>query len=325
MKQDVSETASQSATINFVPSDALAGLPDLPIATATSEYRPQICTVIYATDLSSGSSAGRYAALFSKKIDAKLLAIHAFLPSHAAQEAEVVSRAPSRQRTVLTRLLKKALEQLEPFQSDATAALIEGEAVGAIRRLSEQYGPSLVVLGTQVRGAVKRCIFGSTAEKILRSINSPVLTVGPHASYTDQLAIRRILFATDFSPAASHAVSCAVFLARTFESEITLLHVAPETGGPAAANGDNSVSAELQSTVDALLHFNSRYNDVPLRIRPILRFGNARDQVLRQVCEEKYDLIVMGTHHHSTLARHLRTSLVLQTIVKANCPVLTVG
>lgn len=284
----------------------------------TESYSP-FRTVIHATDLYlSECIACWYAAQFSRQMDAKLILFHAYVLSQAAMEAEAISRVSSKQRTKLERLLRESLKQVEKIQSKVKTVLVEGEPVRAARWLSKKYGSSLIVLGAHTRGAIERCIFGSTAEKIVRSIHSPALTIGPRVvCHGDQLAVRRILLATDYSPSATVAAYYAVDLARTFGSEISVLHVA-STSTPLY-----EVNDRLSATTGAIQQAGLRHGDVALKIHPILEYGNPHRGVLRHVREGRYDLIFIGTHLHSTATRHFRTSLLSLLVAEAECPVFT--
>jgi nucleotide-binding universal stress UspA family protein len=85
----------------------------------------------------------------------------------------------------------------------------------------------MIVLGTHGGNRLERGIIGSVAEKILRSTRWPALTVGPHvqALSSKTLPFERILFATDFTPAAASAALYAVTLAEVFGARIDVLNV----------------------------------------------------------------------------------------------------
>jgi len=209
---------------------------------------------------------------------------------------------------------------LTPPAGKSATVLGEGSPVELIRRVSGQHQPSLIVLGTHGGGAVERHLLGSVAEEILRAIQSPILTVGPHVAVPSsaRLEFRHILYATDFSAAAAHAASYAFALARAFGSDIDLLHVAS-----AEATARYDVAEREQALLGALDKLVPEDARELCRPQYFVEFGDARERIIDHARERSVDLIVLGAHQHSHLAMHLRTGPAFQVIVKAPCPVLT--
>jgi nucleotide-binding universal stress UspA family protein len=280
-------------------------------------------SVVLGTDFSeSAHLAGQYAALFARHFQATCIVTHAFTLVQPALELEALEHVWSKQRKDADRLLSETLEDLAPWAGRMKGVLAEGSPLELIRATSEQYGPGLVVLGTHGGGIFKQHTIGSTAEAILRSLDSPILTVGPHvpAPSTTELTFRRILYATDFSPAAAHAASYAVSLAREFGSDIDMLHVV--SGDASDQLGDRT--SRDQEFLDALHELLPKEAAWLYKSRTFVESGNVRERILQHAVEG-VDLIVMGAHHHSWFARHLRTGPTFQIVLGAACPVLTTG
>jgi nucleotide-binding universal stress UspA family protein len=281
--------------------------------------------VIFGTDFSEEArAAGRYAALFAKHYGAELIVAHAFRLTQPASEVEAVQHVDSVQRQDLEHLLSETVESLAPVAGRATSILAEASPVDLIRQISERQDRGLVVLGTHGGGTLERHIIGSVAEGILRNLEIPVLTVGPHVESPTSaaLAIGRILYATDFSPAAAAAAPYAVALARSFGSDIDVMHVVAEgvTEGPTAR-----VAEQDQAFLNALLPLVPQDAVELLKSRTFVEFGEVRDRILQHATGRRIDLIVLGAHHHSRLAMHLRTGPAFQVIMAAACPVLTIS
>jgi nucleotide-binding universal stress UspA family protein len=178
------------------------------------------------------------------------------------------------------------------------------------------------VLGTHGAGTLERHVIGSVAEEIVRTIETPVLTVGPHVAAlpSDGLTIRHILYATDFSPAAVHAAPYAMAFARSFGSVIDVLHV---VSGQPTEQSDSLTERghELPAALDQLV---PEQTQEPFRSRSFVESGKVRERILGHASGGGVDLIVLGAHHHSQLAMHFRTGPTFQIIVAAACPVLTI-
>lgn len=97
---------------------------------------------------------------------------------------------------------------------DSVPTLLEGDPKEMIPELADIQAPSLIMLGTHGGGRFKRGIIGSVAEQILRSTLWPSMTVGPQVGSNPSIKFpfERILYATDFTPEAAHAVSYALLL-----------------------------------------------------------------------------------------------------------------
>lgn len=279
-------------------------------------------SVVFATDFStSARAAGRYGALLAQHWDAELVVVHAFTLSQPALEAETLRHVRSAQREQLERLLSETVKELAPLARKSASILREGSPLDVIRAVSEQHEPSMIVLGTHGGGAVERHLLGSVAEGVLRTIHSPILTVGPHVAVPsyDRLAFRHILYATNFSAAAAHAAPYAFALAQTFGAEIDLLHVASE-----AAADQHELTEKERKFLGELDQLVPEQTKTLCRSQSFVEFGRVPERILEHARERGVDLIVLGAHHHSRLAMHLRTGPTFQVIVAAPCPVLTV-
>lgn len=61
--------------------------------------------------------------------------------------------------------------------SNYTTAIVTGIPYDEITRKADQIGASLIVLGTHGRTGLDHLLFGSTAERVVRSAGCPVMTI----------------------------------------------------------------------------------------------------------------------------------------------------
>jgi nucleotide-binding universal stress UspA family protein len=190
----------------------------------------------------------------------------------------------------------------------------------------------LVVMGTHGRGGLEHLFLGSVAEKLIRRLPCPVLTVCHEEGRTWEAPglITRIVCATDFSPTSTEALRVAVSFADSSTSEVTLLHVvegAPDFGdltyialpyaGPLRQDLENAARERLGKMIE----------DVPggaVRITPRVVSGRAYKEILRVAAEERADLLVVGAQGHGVIEHMLSGSNAQHVIRRATCPVLTV-
>jgi nucleotide-binding universal stress UspA family protein len=136
------------------------------------------------------------------------------------------------------------------------------------------------------------------------------------------LPIHTILHGTDFSPRAKSAFALAAALARDYDARLIVLHVQPPRmmGGEVHAliTHPEEVDAELKAELEKL-----QPHDPEVKVERILKQGDAATEILRAAKEIHCDLIVIGTHGRTGLARLLMGSTAETVSRKAHCPVLT--
>lgn len=139
---------------------------------------------------------------------------------------------------------------------------------------------------------------------------------------------RRILLATDLTPASQPAFDEAVRLAKD-GADLILAHVyaIPNLGEPIALAPhvydqiDREIRRDAECRLDDLVQEAER-RGVHARALPIR--GEPYEAIARAAKEEVVDLIVMGTHGRTGVARFFIGSVASRLISTAPCPVLTV-
>ena len=144
-------------------------------------------------------------------------------------------------------------------------------------------------------------------------------------------SMQRITYATDFSPSSLAAFSHALRLARLTGAELTILHVLPaltpfvdlgyvpqqtwsEFDATMRAKANHEMDGLLRQAVDAGVRATSY----------ILRPGLPADEIVRAAQDTKTDVLVLGTHGRTGVARLLLGSVAARVVATASCPVLTV-
>src|SRR5271165_7257046 len=194
------------------------------VATKT---RIALSNILFATDFSPAAEAALpYAIGLAKQYGAKVHGLHVRFPA----------TYPIVGPEAMPQVLEAAEEQakFEAQQLHAMLAgtphdvtIIEGELWPVLKEMVEKERVDLIVMGTHGRTGVSRALLGSATEEIFRKTSVPVLTVGPYVSRNTvrRLAMKQILFATDFSAESLAALPFAVSLAQEHQSNLTLLYV----------------------------------------------------------------------------------------------------
>ena len=141
---------------------------------------------------------------------------------------------------------------------------------------------------------------------------------------------RRIVHASDFSKASGAAFKQAVELAKAQRAELMLVHVVSPTV-PVA--GDGYVSPKMYEEIAAstrawaqkqLTKLVTKAKQAGVRAKGFVLEGSAHDQIVRFGKSKHADLMVLGTHGRSGLAKLFLGSVASRVVTAATCPVLTV-
>ena len=146
------------------------------------------------------------------------------------------------------------------------------------------------------------------------------------------IALKRILVATDFSEPSAVALMYGRELARQFDADLHVLHVADDLGSriaglPAGYAGD---LGRLQSDLEeaAREQINGLVTDDDRRrlcAKAVVRTSLApAETILEYARDAKIDCIVLGTHGRTGLKHVVMGSVAERVVRAAPCPVLTV-
>ena len=143
---------------------------------------------------------------------------------------------------------------------------------------------------------------------------------------------RGVLHPTDFSKASTAAFTRSLAEARESRSELVLVHVLSPVI-PMAAAGEAALSPSVyeqmsksarawaQKQMDRLL---AKAKTARVRARGVLLEGVTHEQIVRAAKRQRADMIVMGTHGRTGVARFFLGSVAARVTAAAPCPVLTV-
>jgi len=142
--------------------------------------------------------------------------------------------------------------------------------------------------------------------------------------------IRRVLHPTDFSRASAAAFRRALAEARANKAALLVVHVlAPVI--PMAGEGYVSPSVYQQMSEAArtwahrkMLPLLAAARTARVRARGMLLEGVAHEQIVRAARRQRADLVVIGTHGRTGVARFFLGSVAARVTATAPCPVLTV-
>jgi nucleotide-binding universal stress UspA family protein len=196
-----------------------------------------------------------------------------------------------------------------------------GSVYPTLLTVASKSNVDLIVIGTHGREGLKKLLHGSKAQEIVSLSSKPVLVVGPKVSTKPEF--QRILYATNFSPAAVHALPVADSLRDAFHSSLTLLHVNDSDSQEPPADAVPRTNKFLEAARAA------GYEDLTDNAKVVVEFGPRAERILAVAEARHSDLIVIGVQTRkgirARLAAHLPGSMAFEIISRAHCPVLTVS
>ena len=142
--------------------------------------------------------------------------------------------------------------------------------------------------------------------------------------------IRRILHPSDFSRASGAAFAKAVEMAKTNAAELLVVHVLTPV---IPMVGDGYVSPKVYEEIEAtsraqaqteLDRLAAKAKKAGVRVTSLLMEGVPHEQITRAARSKRADLVVIGTHGRTGLAKFFLGSVAGRVVSIASCPVLTV-
>jgi nucleotide-binding universal stress UspA family protein len=203
----------------------------------------------------------------------------------------------------------------------------KGDPATEILRAADRFQPELIAMSSHGRSGPARWFLGSVAERVLRRARHPVLVANPggleRTPAEADRPFRTILVPLDGSKRGAEILDLVEQVADAFDSEIVLLHVAPETtiGAPLAMPPLETVPTEAEAAA-LVAPAQLRLEKAGRKVRTEVRFGHPAEQVLAAAADTGADLIAMATHGHSGLERWVFGSVAEKVLRASPVPLL---
>lgn len=291
--------------------------------------------ILVASDLSPRADyAIARAAQLAVQHGAELVVLHVVEPVMPLQPAEDwLWPAGGLPATVERNLAATAQAELEARMAklpQATRVQWRVETCGGaafleIIRRARALEADLIVVGAHGRAYLRDLLLGTTAERVIRKGDRPVLAVKKPC----EQEYRRVLAAVDFSPTSKEAVRLAARLAP--RAPIELFH-AFELGYEGRIVDGGMSSDELEDLLrkyeqwarDRLGEFARDCGLEAGTTRVIVRHGYPGTTIARAVEEQRADLVCIGTRGLSGMRYVLLGSVAEHVLREVSCDVLVV-
>jgi nucleotide-binding universal stress UspA family protein len=288
-------------------------------------------TILCATDFSEHfRSTIDWGVWISRRFGARMMVFHA-VPSTKdilyATDVSVTGRS-------IDEDIEQTRSRLESLMAgcgvDWEPLIGYGDSVESLTPVVASQGIDLVVAASYGLSGIKRMLLGTIVERMARSLNCPLWVVrGTRRGSTPPEEIRRILVACDFSTESRAVLTTAAAMAKTFGSQIRLVHaieapldeaVVDPTTGPY-----EEVQQELQERLQKRLKNLFSSPSAPgVPVDTAILPGHPGEQIPLHARQWKADLIVVGVRRIGRVQKYLRGSTTEALLRKAPCSVLAV-
>ncbi len=297
-------------------------------------------SVLISTDFSAASEkALRHALEIARFYESKLCLAHVVSSlglTMAGPSAIAASEdAASRQSADLEESLLRT-DALTGVQHKFVVR--HGELWPELRQIMQDERSDLVVLGAHGRRGLRKLLFGSVTEKVLRQADCPVLTFGPKSDERSWIGTssrrRTFLFVADTADGYHAALPHAVAVANHFEAKLVFFSIVAPPALPQCNcwhSADDIRTLREETLARGYERLEELATKVILDVKPqfYAEFASimpARQTIVEAADRLRADLIIMGVLHtaHADLASHLVSSTAYKVICDATAPVLTV-
>ena len=276
--------------------------------------------ILAATDFSERSDcAVRRAGLLAREQGAHLLLLHVV-------DDDRTERLVAEEMATAQELLEKTAETvLSGVQCEPKVVL--GDPFEGIAKAARQSAADLIVMGAHRKQILRDIFTGTSVERVMRLRIAPVLMVNaePSRPYT------RGLVATDLSEQSGHAFQVARRLGILPRTQVVVVHAfdvfARGKLSYAGVSAEQIASHAKQMAADAreeLAEFVAALSVDPQPPALRVKEGRAAGVIVEAANEVGADIVVLGTHGRTGIAKLLLGSVTEEIVSRSERDVLVV-
>lgn len=187
-------------------------------------------TILVPVDFSDNSkNALNYAIEFAKKMNYKIVLVHAFQPTlvEAISDSikilkhQDISGTPKDMKTQLKLWQKAVIDTDKNLECDAI--FIEGDLSDEINEVIEDNNIDLIIMGTKGATGLKSVFIGSNTARVIETVLLPVIAIPTDYKFKDY---KTVAFATDYHDNDKISLEFLVELSKQFNSNLEVVHIA---------------------------------------------------------------------------------------------------
>jgi nucleotide-binding universal stress UspA family protein len=295
----------------------------MPETVVNSWGRPSV--ILVATDLSDLDSLMPYAFKEASGTGARLILLHVVSTNEAmaADASGMPYYDPAGALDIAAKVLDPYCEIARKRNMMCDQVVREGHPAQQVLAAARQFHADRILLGTRSRGKVSKLLIGSVAEQVLRSVNIPVITVGPeaHLAEAGNQPEAVVLHATTLREASRPSAVLASQIASTLGARLILLHILAPIGEMQRKGLPTGLDSAAMMELRTLVTETARATNV--QIEPKVVHGNPSIEILAESSVRRASLIVLGATYRSAFENLTRDRTIYKVLAHARCPVMT--
>jgi len=276
---------------------------------------------------SESENVVRIAQALGQGLDANLHVVHVFdppAPMGPPEEAWVFQRElEDKLNRELDVALHSQLRRLDLKQTGGDRAELKtGNPYRVLEELVRQDRPMLTVVGSAVDGVRAWRFMGSTADRLVRRVSSPVLVVAPGSEFPP----RRVLYATDLSSLSGGSLRSAAALLKASgikpEWQQILFVLDAIDAASLTQFTPEQVALFAGERLERFVEVHGQ--DLVGTVQRRVVLGSPRAALLAEIELLRPDLVVLGTHGRGGLDRLLLGSVASAVLKESPCSALVI-
>jgi nucleotide-binding universal stress UspA family protein len=270
--------------------------------------------ILVPVDFSDTSrSAFRFAQQLAADRNASLTVIHVYHPEFDAANpymAEPLGAMESLKRELLDKFVDN---NRVDDTGGGTATTLEvhrevriGFAAEEIVRLGREEQFDLIIMGSTGEAGILEKVFGSVSIHVAQRSCCPVIFIPKDVHYRP---FDKILYATNFQPCDNEVVPYLGELAKVYQAELHIVHIAGKNNGRE-------------------LHAGQYVSLLPKEVRKLARLetidtlGSVTEGLNQYVRAENIDLVVLGTQQRGLVDKILHRSVTKRVLINSKLPMM---
>lgn len=206
----------------------------------------------------------------------------------------------------------------EGATATASPVLVKGEPAKEIVRYAEESEASIILMATHGRSGLVQSVMSDIANRVVRTSPVPVWllrTLGPDEIVCAEWPPEKVLVPLDGSERAEKVLPYAVEYATLFDADLVLLRICEEPAIPSdypKPDWDEHVDrtrSHYQAQCSLYLtEVEQRIKESGLKVTKECRLGNAAEEIVGYIRQNRCDLVAMTAYGRSAVPRWLTDS-----------------
>ncbi|HEX7676007.1 MAG TPA: universal stress protein [Bdellovibrio sp.] len=298
--------------------------------------------ILLADDIEDQTSSGRsrshllrdLAAEFARRLKEPLWVLYA----NKAKTSDISDNLKNLIETVEKRSEKLVEKELSHYPIEFKINSVSGHPSDCIiKEARDTDSVEMVVVGAHHKKGLKKTILGSVSEEVVRNSLVPVLILGPEAlKQKYELPLDeplRILFLSDLSGASGPAEKVAIDLTKKLKAQLTvchsvghqIFHLKEMLSSLSTVPSDSLLKNIRRGAESSLTRKVKQIQNKNIDVeRLLIRDERNIEDVIVEMADDSFDLIVMGTHTRNKVLTAFIGSSARNLILRSPIPVMVV-